>query len=213
MPRSRAIRAALMFAAPVAVWLLAGAAPAQTASSDPAASPPAAAQRMLGDPQAPVEVIEYASLTCHHCATFHNTVLPQVKKELIDTGKVRIVYRDFPLDRGGLEAATLARCVAPERYFPMLAVLFANQDGWSHARDPVEALGRIGSLAGLSRQAFEACRNDKALQDAILQSRMDGERLHGVDSTPSFVIGGKTYKGVLPFEEFRKAVEPLLPKP
>ncbi|KAA0577778.1 DsbA family protein [Azospirillum sp. B21] len=211
---SRTLRAAVLFAAPLAAWLVAGAVPAQTPTAVTAAVPATATMpRVLGDPQAPVEVIEYASLTCHHCATFHNTVLPQVKQELVDTGKIRIVYRDFPLDRSGVEAATLARCVTPERYFPLLSVLFAKQDDWSHAKDPVEVLARLGALAGLSRTAYDACRNDQALQDAILQSRLDGERLHGVNSTPSFVIGGKTYKGVLPFEDFKKAVTPLLPAP
>jgi protein-disulfide isomerase len=179
--------------------------------------PPVAPQTIFDLPQfavvpAPVEVIEYASLTCHHCATFHTEILPQVKKELIDTGKVRLVYRDFPLDRIALEAATLARCVAPERYFPILTVLFSKQEDWSHAKDPVEALARIGTLAGLSRPAYDACRADKALQDSIVQSRFEAEQKHGVESTPSFVIGGKTYKGVLPLDQFKKAVEPLLPK-
>jgi protein-disulfide isomerase len=204
MPLSRTLRAAVLGAS----CLLAGAALAQT----PAVPQTATAPRVLGSPDAPVEVIEYASLTCHHCATFHTDVLPQVKKELIDTGKVRLIYRDFPLDRIALEAATLARCVAPERYFPILTVLFSRQEDWSHAKDPAEALARIGTLAGLSRPAYDACRADKALQDSIIQSRFEGEQKHGVESTPSFVIGGKTYKGVLALDEFKKAVEPLLPK-
>jgi protein-disulfide isomerase len=204
MPMSRTLRAAFLAAS----CLISGAALAQT----PAVPQTATAPRVLGSPDAPVEVIEYASLTCHHCATFHTDVLPQVKKELIDTGKVRLIYRDFPLDRTALEAATLARCVAPERYFPILTVLFSRQEDWSHAKDPAEALARIGTLAGLSRPAYDACRADKALQDSIVQSRFEGEQKHGVESTPSFVIGGKTYKGVLPLDEFKKAVEPLLPK-
>jgi protein-disulfide isomerase len=204
MPLSRTLRAAVLAAS----CLLSGAALAQT----PVVPQTATAPRVLGSPDAPVEVIEYASLTCHHCATFHTDVLPQVKKELIDTGKVRLIYRDFPLDRIALEAATLARCVAPERYFPILAVLFSRQEDWSHAKDPAEALARIGTLAGLSRPAYDACRADKALQDSIIQSRFEGEQKHGVESTPSFVIGGKTYKGVLALDEFKKAVGPLLPK-
>jgi protein-disulfide isomerase len=204
MPLSRTLRAAFL----VASCLFSGAALAQT----PAVPQTATAPRVLGSPDAPVEVIEYASLTCHHCATFHSEVLPQVKKELIDTGKVRLVYRDFPLDQIALEAATLARCVAPERYFPILTVLFSRQEDWSHAKDPAEALARIGTLAGLSRPAYDACRADKALQDSIVQSRFEGEQKHGVESTPSFVIGGKTYKGVLALDEFKKAVEPLLSK-
>lgn len=197
-------------AAMAVTFLFAGTVLAQQAPAVPAS---ATAPRVLGSPDAPVEVIEYASLTCHHCATFHNEVLPQVKKEFIDTGKVRIVYRDFPLDRVGLEAATMARCLPPERYFPVLSLLFAKQEDWSHAKDPIEPLARVGALAGLSRQAYDACRADKALQDSIVQSRYEGEQKHGVDSTPSFVIDGNTLKGVLRFEEFKKTVEPLLPKP
>jgi protein-disulfide isomerase len=204
MPLSRTLRAIVLAAS----CLVSGAALAQT----PAVPQTATAPRVLASPDAPVEVIEYASLTCHHCATFHTEVLPQVKKELIDTGKVRLVYRDFPLDQIALEAATLARCVAPERYFPILTVLFSKQEDWSHAKDPAEALARIGTLAGLSRPAHDACRADKALQDSIVQSRFEAEQKHGVESTPSFVIGGKTYKGVLPLDQFKKAVEPLLPK-
>jgi protein-disulfide isomerase len=199
---SRTLRAAVLAAS----CLFAGAALAQTVPQT------ATAPRVLGSPDAPVEVIEYASLTCHHCASFHNDVLPQVKKELIDTGKVRLVYRDFPLDRVALEAAILARCLPPERYFPVLSILFSKQDDWSHAKDPVEPLARIGTLAGLSRPAYDACRADKTLQDSIVQSRFEGENKHGVESTPSFVIGGKTYKGVLAFDAFKEAVEPLLPK-
>jgi protein-disulfide isomerase len=199
---SRTLRAAVLAAS----CLFAGAALAQTVPQT------ATAPRVLGSPDAPVEVIEYASLTCHHCASFHNDVLPQVKKELIDTGKVRLVYRDFPLDRVALEAAILARCLPPERYFPVLSILFSKQDDWSHAKDPVEPLARIGTLAGLSRPTYDACRADKALQDSIVQSRFEGENKHGVESTPSFVIGGKNYKGVLAFDAFKKTVEPLLPK-
>ena len=201
---NRTLRAAVLAAS----CLFAGTALAQP----PAVPQTATAPRVLGSPDAPVEVIEYASLTCHHCASFHNDVLPQVKKELIDTGKVRLVYRDFPLDRVALEGAILARCLPPERYFPVLSILFAKQDDWSHAKDPVEPLARIGTLAGLSRSAYDACRANKALQDSIVQSRFEGENKHGVESTPSFVIGGKTYKGVLAFDAFKEAVEPLLPK-
>ncbi|MBK4721538.1 DsbA family protein [Azospirillum sp. YIM DDC1] len=198
-----------------AIGLLAGApmALAQSPGAAPAPEVPATATapRVLGSPDAPIEVIEYASLTCHHCATFHNEVLPQVKKELIDTGKIRIVYRDFPLDRAALDAAVLARCVPPGRYFAILSVLFAKQDDWSHAKDPRESLTRYGLLAGLPKETFQACLDDQALSDAILQSRLDGAEKHQIDSTPSFVIDGKTHKGVLSYEAFLNALRPLLP--
>lgn len=191
--------------------IVASAASAQTAGDSPMVPATAMTSRVLGSPDAPVEVIEYASLTCHHCATFHNEVLPQVKKELIDTGKIRIVYRDFPLDRAAFEAAVMARCVDPGRYFPVLSVLFSKQDDWSHAKVPVEHLTRYGMLAGLAKETYQACLNDKALGDSIFQSRLEGSEKHQIDSTPSFVIGGKTHKGVLSYEAFLKAVQPLLP--
>ncbi|KAA0684955.1 DsbA family protein [Azospirillum brasilense] len=198
-----------------AIGLLGGApmALAQSPATAPAPAVPATATtpRVLGSPDAPVEVVEYASLTCHHCATFHNEVLPQVKKELIDTGKIRIVYRDFPLDRAALDAAVLARCVPPGRYFAILPVLFAKQDDWSHAKDPRESLTRYGLLAGLPKETYQACLDDQVLGDAILQSRLDGAEKHQIDSTPSFVIDGKTHKGVLSYEAFLNVVRPLLP--
>lgn len=193
----------------IGILLVASTAPAS--AQTPAVPSSATSPRVLGSPDAPVEVIEYASLTCHHCATFHNEVLPQVKKELIDTGKIRIVFRDFPLDRAAFEAAVMARCVDPGRYFPVLSVLFAKQDDWSHAKTPVEQLTRYGMLAGLAKETYQACLNDKALGDSIFQSRLEGSEKHQVDSTPSFVIGGKTHKGVLSYEAFLKAVQPLLP--
>lgn len=205
LPLTRRTLAAL--AGATGLTILAAPALGQT----PAVPATATAPRVLGSLEAPVEVIEYASLTCHHCATFHNEVLPQVKKELIDTGKIRLVYRDFPLDRAAFQAAIMARCVDPSRYFAVLSVLFAKQDDWSHAKEPLENLGRYGTLAGLSKDTLQACQDDKALGDAVLQSRMTGEQQHGVDSTPSFVIGGKTHKGVLSYEAFLKAVQPLLP--
>ncbi|MFN4091065.1 MAG: DsbA family protein [Alphaproteobacteria bacterium] len=190
-------------------------APGSSPGSSPAAPPPEAGvtadDRVLGDPDAPVTIIEYASLTCPHCATYHRETLPKVQAEYIDAGKVKVVYRDFPLDRVALAAAGLARCVPPERYFPFLSVLFDSQASWATAADPLAALGRLGKTAGLSDEEVARCTTDDAHLDAVLAQRLAGEDRHQIRSTPSFVIGGRTYSGNLTFAQVQEIVEPLLP--
>ena len=111
-----------------------------------------AAGQILGNPDAPVTIIEYASLTCPHCAQFHTEVLPELKERYIDPGKVRLIYRDFPLDQMALAAAALAHCAGPERYFSMLDVLFETQSNWAQADDPITAIKRLGKLADSPRE-------------------------------------------------------------
>lgn len=149
-----------------------------------------ARERILGDPAAPVTIIEYASLTCPHCATFHRETLPVLKERYIDTGKARLVFRDFPLDRAALAAATLAHCAGDARYFKFLEAMFANQQSWARASDPVAALRQLTRLGGLSDADAEACLADQSLQDAILQTRLDGEHEFGVNSTPTIFVNG-----------------------
>jgi protein-disulfide isomerase len=168
--------------------------------------------RFMGAADAPVTMIEYSSLTCPHCAAFHRDTLPQLKKEYIDTGKVRLVYRDFPLDKTALRAAMLARCVEPKRYFGLLDVLFGGQDGWSRAKDPIAALRAIGRLAGMSNEKIAACMADAKLETGILNSRLKGTQQHDVRSTPTFIISGRKVAGALPFEEFDKILRPLVPE-
>ena len=163
----------------------------------------------LGAADAPVTVIEYASLTCPHCATFHNDVLPDLKERYISTGKVRLVYRDFPLDQRALAAATLAHCVGPDRYFGFLDVLFQAQEQWSRA-DDLGPLMQLGRLAGLSEQQMEQCLADEELQNRILKTRLEGQDEHDIRSTPSFVIDGETYTGSRDVDGFAEIIEPLL---
>lgn len=148
-------------------------------------------ERILGDPAAPVTIIEYASLTCPHCAAFHRETLPVLKERYIDTGKARLVFRDFPLDRAALAAAALAHCAGDARYFKFLDAMFANQQSWARASDPVAALRQLTRLGGLSDAEAEACLADQGLQDAILQTRLDGEREFGVNSTPTILVNGE----------------------
>ena len=167
-------------------------------------------EQILGNPDAPVTIIEYASLTCPHCAQFHNEVLPELKERYIVPGKVRLIYRDFPLDQVALAAAALAHCAGPDRYFSMLDVLFETQSNWARADDPITALKRLGKLGGLTEQEMQACLTDEALTDGILQTRLEGQNEYDIGSTPTFVIDGKTYSGSRDVEEFSELLDPLL---
>ena len=167
--------------------------------------------RSIGSADAPVTMIEYASLTCPHCASFHRETLPKLKQAYIDTGKVRLVYRDFPIDALAFRAAILTRCVEPERYFGMLEVLFAGQDGWARAKDPMAALRRIGRLAGIGTEKFDACMTDKKIGDGILGTRLKASQEHDVGTTPTFIINGRKITGAQPYEEFDKILRALVP--
>jgi protein-disulfide isomerase len=187
-------------------------APAQTPGGG--AADPRLGERSLGRADAPVTVIEYFSLTCSHCAAFHRETFPQVKSELIDTGRVRLVFRDFPLDQLALAAAVTARCLPPERYEGFIGALFASQDRWAFARgvNNLEEIAKIAALAGMSRAEFEACQRDEALRRGVLENRLAGDREHNVQATPSFVFnGGRTQSGNLTYDRFEQLVNEAKP--
>ncbi|MDP9196048.1 MAG: DsbA family protein [Pseudomonadota bacterium] len=169
--------------------------------------------RVLGNPDAPVTIIEYASLTCSHCAAFHRDVLPRLKNEYIATGKVRFVFRDFPFDQYALNAAILARCADQTRYFGLLDLLFRNQEKWAMADDPLKALQQLGALAGVSPQQYDQCLSDKALEKQIAQMRLDAETGLKVDSTPTlFIQGTERISGTRPYETYTAAIDRALKK-
>ena len=151
----------------------------------------ALSERVLGNPEAPVTIIEYASLTCPHCASFHMETLPQIKKEWIETGKAKLIYRDYPLDKYAASAAMIARCAPKDRYFTFVSAFYAQQKNWSSANDPIKILTQLAGLGGMSKEDVDACLANEALQDGILQMRLDGQMEYEVNSTPSFIIGGK----------------------
>ncbi|MBU6475097.1 MAG: DsbA family protein [Alphaproteobacteria bacterium] len=167
--------------------------------------------RVLGDPNAPVTIIEYASLTCPHCAHFDTEILPQVKKQLLDTGKAKLIYRDFPLDNFALKAAMMARCVSPLKYFDMIDVLFTNQERWIKAKDPMAALAQLGSLAGMDASQFKACTENADLQTDIVTNMKQAERVYKVNSTPTFVFndGAAQFAGAYPVTKFEEVVASL----
>jgi protein-disulfide isomerase len=158
--------------------------------------------RILGKPDAPVTIFEYASLTCPHCAAFEKEILPQIKTEWIDTGKAKLVFRDFPLDGSALKAAMVARCAPPERFYGFIDMLFTQQASWGTTADPVPSLGQLAKLGGMGEEQLQACLKDDALQNKILAGRLAAEKEFGVESTPTFFINGKKVVGARPEEIF-----------
>ena len=169
---------------------------------------PRLADRAMGPADAKVVVTEWFSLTCSHCADFQKTTFPTVKAKLIDTGRIRYVWRDFPLDKIALAAAMVARALPAERYEPFISTLLATQDRWAFARNvnPMEELAKLAALAGLPRRVFDETLNDTTLQSAILALQDDADKNLKVSSTPTFVMNGRLTPGAVKYEEFERAV-------
>lgn len=165
-------------------------------------------EHIMGDPAAPVTVIEYASLTCTHCAHFTKDILPSIVEKYVSTGKIKIIYRDFPLNALALKAAQLAQCMPEERYFPFVKTLFENLESWSGTPDPEATLQQYAKLAGLPGERVTACLNDKNLQNALVKRRMEAEKQFNITGTPSFVIdyGKETITGVQSLDDFDKVI-------
>ena len=164
-------------------------------------------ERSLGADNAPVTMIEYSSLTCPHCAEFHANTLPKIKEQYVTPGKLRLVYRDFPLDPLATAAAMLPHCVEPNRYFGLLEALFRSQPTWTRSQEPAKELERLSRFAGLSPAAFQACINNKELLQAIQQRAEAARKEYQITSTPTFIIDGKKIVGATGFEEFQSVIE------
>jgi protein-disulfide isomerase len=171
-----------------------------------------AEDNILGSANAPITMIEYASLTCPHCAKFHTTILPKIKTDWIDTGKVRLVYRDFPLDGAALGAATVAHCAPRERYFAMVSLFFEKQDEWAVPEQWQEHLTKLAAIAGLDKASVDTCLADTARKDAIVKSAEDAQAKYGINSTPTFIINGVKTSGAQPVEHFVEIFQKVQPK-
>ncbi len=163
--------------------------------------------KVLGDADAPVTIVEYASFTCPHCASFHSETMPLLKERFIDTGQVRFVFRDFPLNEPALRAGMMARCVPEEQYFNVVDVVFATLNQWSSGPNWLQSLSRIGRMAGLSQEAFDACMADTELEERILALRLEGANTYNIQATPSFVVNGRTLSGGRSIEEFTEIID------
>jgi protein-disulfide isomerase len=168
--------------------------------------------RILGNPDAPITIVEYASLTCPHCAHFTNDVLPELKKKWIDTGKAKLILRDYPLDEPALRAAMIARCAPPDRYYAFVDTFFGSQEKWVTARDYRDALARLVKLGGMSREEFDNCLKNTTLENKIVEGRLIASKELDVNSTPTFFINGTKFTGAPTVEEFDKALSGLAAK-
>ena len=166
----------------------------------------------IGAPEAPVSVIEYFSLTCSHCRDFHTETFPRLRTEYVETGKVRFIARDFPLNRPALDAAILAHCAGPDRYFAFIETLFNTFDNWTRAADYLNALGQIGQLGGISEGQFQNCLGDQALETKIFSSILEAQEKFDIKSTPSFIINGKKHEGDMRFDAFAKTLDRYMPE-
>lgn len=172
------------------------------------AAEPWAGERSFGQPDAKVTVTECFSLTCTHCAAFSRETMPQIRDKLVEPGRVRFVYLDFPLDQVALTAAMVARSLPPDRYEPFITALFASQDRWAFARgvNSTEEIWKTAALAGMNREAFTSAINNNDLKTFILSEQDAAQKKWGVDSTPTFVVNGKTTAGAIGFDAFSKLV-------
>lgn len=200
------------------VGVVAGALPAaaQAPKPDPAKAASLLAltpqDRVLGKPDAPITIVEYASLSCPHCAHFETQVLPKLKQKWIDTGKAKLVLRDFPLDEPALRAEMLTRCVPPEKFFPLVDALFQTQEKWVVAKDWRAALERTVKFAGIGKTEFDACLANKTLEDQVAQSRLVASTQLGVDATPTFFVNNSKFEGAPTEEAFDRLLSGLAEK-
>jgi protein-disulfide isomerase len=213
LPRLAGIAAALLLAAGVAcadetlppIWQMVEKRPPGPLPGEP----------ILGQTDAPLTIIEYASLTCPHCARFDARTLPRLRQDWIEPGKARLVFRDFPLDGLALRAAALTHCVPPERYLEFVDTLFKEQPSWAALGD--KAIARVASLGGLSEAQAEACLADTKRIESISAARVAAEKEWGIDATPTFFIDGMKIEGAYPYmdpenkdRDFKSALETAL---
>jgi len=168
----------------------------------------------LGNADAPNIIVEYASMTCPHCAVFEKTTFPDLKSKYVETGKVRFIFREFPLDGLAARASMLARCAPPDRYFPMIDALFQTQENWAvQGKDGMDRLLQFARQAGFSKESFDKCMDDKELFNKIVESRTRAHETFGVDSTPSFFVNGKRLSGEHEVKDFDSILTGATPTP
>ncbi|MGG7646208.1 DsbA family protein [Rhodovulum sp. YNF3179] len=201
-----------------ALWALQGGQPATTpipaanAQSSGDVDTSGIAEMTVGDPEAPVEVIEYASFTCPHCATFHETVFPQIEENYVDTGKVHFVYREVYFDRYGLWAGMVARCGGADRYFGIVDMIYERQREWTQGEDAaqvVQNLRKIGKVAGLDDSQLDACLSDAGKAEALYALYQKNAEMHDINSTPSFVIDGEKFSN-MSYADFAETLDEKL---
>jgi protein-disulfide isomerase len=183
---------------------------AQNVSVQDLATPGPLGDIAQGPADAKVTIIEYASMTCSHCAAFHQTTYPELKKRYIDTGKVRYILREFPLDPLATAGFMLARCDGEQKYYPVVDLLFTQQKNWAFTERPLDALRQMMRQAGFSQEKFDSCLKDQKLYDAVNAVKNRGADTFKVNSTPTFFINGQRHPGNLSIDELEKVIKPML---
>ena len=196
------------------LWGSVGTAAAQTSAGEEVSMadllvPGPLGDEIQGQADAPVTIVEYASMTCPHCSHFHETTYPEMKKKYIDTGKVRFIFREFPLDPLAAAAAMLARCAGKDKFFPLIDAFFAQQKDWV-VQKPLQPMFAIAKQAGFTQQSFDECLANQQMLTNLEEQRTRATQKFKVNSTPTFFINGKTVRGALTPEELDKQVAPYL---
>jgi protein-disulfide isomerase len=177
---------------------------AQSVDMDKLLEPGTLPEKVLGEEGAPLTIVEYASMTCGHCANFHKATYPHLKKEYIETGKARFIFREFPLDPVAAAAFMLARSVPEDKYFDVIDVMFAEQRNWAFSNDPYNSLLNFAKQIGFTQESFEKTLTDQALLDGINATRDRASSDFGVDSTPTFFFNGNKVSGAISVEQLDK---------
>lgn len=166
--------------------------------------------KSIGEEKAPIKIIEFASLTCGHCAKFHNEVFPLIKENYIDKGKIFFTYNDFPLDKFALKASVVARCSGNKKFFNFLKVLYNKQKDWTRTKDPFKSLLKIAKLGGLKNDEIKVCVGNKSIEDGLLKQRLKSTKIYDIKATPTLYINGEKYNGDLTFEALKLKIDSLL---
>jgi len=183
---------------------------AQAADEKELLKPGPLGDNIIGDAKAPVTIVEYASMTCPHCAAFHLTTYQELKKKYIDTGKARLIFREFPLDNLSLAAFMLTRCADKSKYFAFVDILFKKQREWSSSSDPRTALFNIAKFAGFTKEQFDSCLKDEKIARAVREVGDIGSKKFNVESTPTFFINGKVMRGNATLDAFEKRIAEII---
>jgi protein-disulfide isomerase len=172
-----------------------------------------------GSAKAPVTFVEYASMTCPHCAAFQKEVIPELNKDYVDTGKVKVIFREYPLDGAARMASAVARCLSGDQFFSFIDLLFKNQMNWIKdfdgngqltKEDVLEGLTQMGRIAGMPGDKVKACSEDPKNLALVDANWMEGQTKYNVNSTPTFIINGVTHAGEIPYPELKKILDPLV---
>lgn len=166
--------------------------------------------KSMGDQNAPIKMLEFASLTCGHCARFHNEVMPTIKEKYISTGKIFFTYKDFPLDKFALKASIISRCSGNENYFKFLDVFYKKQSSWTRTKDPFKSLLKIAKIGGIKDEEIKVCVGNKSIEDGLLKDRLTSSKKYDITATPTIYLNGEKYEGDLTLEALELKINSIL---